>query len=74
MRRMTICLAAYGLLLIALFCIMSANVLFFAVSVFLAGSIAVGLVEYRSDILSLKASLDSQIEKVGEKKRNWPMR
>ena len=67
---MTICLLAYGLLLIALFHIMPANGLFFAVSIFLAGSVAAGLIEYREGIASLKAGLDSQIERCdSEKKR-----
>ena len=70
MRRVTTCLLAYGLLLIALFRIVPAGGLFFAVSIFLALSAAVGLIEYRSDIASLRISLDSQIEKAdGEKKR-----
>jgi diguanylate cyclase (GGDEF)-like protein len=69
-RLVTTCLLAYGLLLIALFHIMPVGGLFFAVSVFLAGSIAVGLIEYREDIAGLKAILDSQIEKSdSEKKR-----
>ena len=70
MRRVTICLLAYGLLLIALFHIMPPGGLFFAVFIFLAGGVAVGLIEYREDVGSLKASLDSQIEKAdSEKKR-----
>ena len=70
MRRVTTCLLAYGLLLVALFHIMPPGGLFFAVSVFLAGSVAVGLIEYREEILSLRISFDSQIEKAdSEKKR-----
>ncbi|MCX5668072.1 MAG: GGDEF domain-containing protein [Candidatus Omnitrophica bacterium] len=70
MRRVTTCLLAYGLLLAALFHIVPPGGLFFLVSVFLAGSIAVGLIEYREGILSLRISLDSQIEKAdSEKKR-----
>ena len=70
MRRVTACLLAYGLLLIALFHIMPPGVLFFAVSIFLTGSVVAGIIEYREDILSLKYSLDYQIEKAdSEKKR-----
>jgi diguanylate cyclase (GGDEF)-like protein len=69
-RRVTVYLLAYALLLIALFHIMPVSGLFFAVSVFLAGSVTVGLIEYREGILSLKAELDSKIEKSdSEKKR-----
>ena len=67
---MTTYLLAYGLLLIALFHIVPAGGLFFAVSIFLAGSVAVGLIEYKEDIASLKAGFYSQIEKSdSEKKR-----
>ena len=65
---MTTCLIAYGLLLIALFHILPAGGLFFAVSIFLAGSVAAGLIEYRENILSLKAGLNSQIEKIDSEK------
>ncbi|MDP3730172.1 MAG: GGDEF domain-containing protein [Candidatus Omnitrophota bacterium] len=70
MRRITVCLLIYGLLLAVLFRIMPAGGLPFAVLVFLAGSIAVGLIEYRADIAGLKAGLDSRIEEIdGEKKK-----
>lgn len=69
MRRVTTCLLAYGLLIVALFHIVPAGGLFFAVSVFLAGSVAVGLIECRDDILSLKYNLDSQIEKTDSEKK-----
>ena len=70
MRRVTACLLTYGLLLIALFHIVPAGGLFFAVSIFLAGSAAVGVIEYTEDIAGLKADLNSQIEKAdSEKKR-----
>ena len=69
MRRVTMCLMAYGLLLIALFHIMPTCGFFFAVTVFLAGSVAVGLIEYRTDVASLKASLDSEIERIDCEKR-----
>ena len=69
MRRVTTGLLAYGLLLAALFHIMSPGGFFFAVSVFLAGGITVGIIEYRENIASLKAGLDSQIEEAGSKKK-----
>ncbi|MFA5085406.1 MAG: GGDEF domain-containing protein [Candidatus Omnitrophota bacterium] len=66
---MTTYLLIYGMLLAALFHIVPAGGLFFAVSVFLAGSVAVGLIEYREGIESLKTDLDSQIEKADNEKR-----
>ncbi len=70
MRRVTTCLLVYALLLVALFHIVPVGGLFFAVSIFLAGGVAVGLIEYREGIASLKADLNSQIEKTdSEKKR-----
>ena len=70
MRRVTTCLLAYGLLLVVLFHIVPAGGLFFALSIFLVGSVAVGLIEYKEDIAGLKAGLNSQIEKAdSEKKR-----
>ncbi len=68
MRRMTICLLVYGLLLAALFHIIPVNRLLPAVSVFLALSVVVGLIEYRGGIASLKASLDSQVENADNEK------
>ncbi len=69
MRRVTMCLMAYGLLLIALFHVMPACGFFFAVSIFLAGSVAVGLIEYRTDVASSKAGFDSEIERIDCEKR-----
>lgn len=70
MRRVTTCMLAYGLLLIALFHMVGLSGLFFAMCVFLALGAAAGLIEYREDIASLKTTLDLQIEKAdGEKKR-----
>jgi diguanylate cyclase (GGDEF)-like protein len=42
--------------------------LFFIVSIFFVGSMAVGLVEYRADIEGLKAELDSRVEKAESEK------
>jgi len=70
MRRVMACLLAYGISLIALFHIMPPGGFFFAVSIFLAGSAAAGIAEYRTQIAGLKTALDSQIEKAdSEKKR-----
>ncbi len=69
MRRVTTYLLAYALLLAALFHIMPAHSLFFAVSIFLAGSVAVGLIEYREGIVNLKRSFNSQIAKIESEKQ-----
>ena len=70
MRRVTAYLLTYGFLLIALFYLMPAGGFFFAVSIFLAGSLLAGIIEYREDMASLKTRLNSQIEKAdSEKKR-----
>ena len=68
MRRVTTCLLTYGLLLIVLFHIMPAGGLFFAVSVFLAVSVAAGIIEYKGDIANLSTLLGSQIEKADNEK------
>jgi len=67
---MTTYLLAYGPVLIVLFYIVPAGALFFAASIFLAGSVAAVIIEYKEDITSLKAGLNSKIERAdSEKKR-----
>jgi diguanylate cyclase (GGDEF)-like protein len=67
-RRVTTCLTVYGLLLIALFHIVPPAGLFFVVLVFLAAGVTAGVIEYRGGIASLKADLNSRIEKVENEK------
>lgn len=69
MRRVTTYLLIYSLLLAALFHIVPVAGLFFAFTIFLAGSVAAGIVEYKEDVSNLKTYYASQIEKSDSKKK-----
>lgn len=63
MRRVTLFLSAYGLFLIALFHIMPVGGLFPVIFTFFILSLAVGMIEYRSDVVAMRLDLRSKAEK-----------